>query len=115
MRGNEAAVTHAETSAIYNTVRPLTVDEITGSGDWSRDYILTADDIQSGTITMETHNGNSRYTNARYVNSIRYNDEVIYHSATGWDANWTGYEEQELDDVSEKELISIIGMEGGDV
>lgn len=113
--GNAAAVTHAEASAAYDAISSLTIDEITGSGDWSRDYILTADDIQPVTITMETHNGNSQYINTGYVNSIRYNGEAIYHSTAGWDANWTGYKEQELDDVSEKELISIIGLEGGDV
>jgi len=124
MSGNAAAVTHAATWPDYDTVRPLTVDDITGISDWSRDYILTVDDIRPVTITMETHDGNSQYINTGYVNPIRYNGEVIYHSTAGWDANLTGYyagyssgdkKEQELDDVSEKELISVIGLEGRDV
>lgn len=108
-------MTHAEALADYDTVRPLTIDEITGSRDWSRDYILTADDIQPGTITMEIHNNNSQYINAGYVDSVIYNGEVIYHSTAGLDANWISHKENELDDVSDEELISVIGLEGDDV
>lgn len=93
----------AADSAI-GSIQQLTVDE------FDRRY---PDDLRY-TITINSDLNDYTWA-ASAVSGVTINGDTIYAGTTGWDANWTGYKENELDDVSEKELISIIGLEGGDV
>lgn len=90
----------AADSAI-GSIHQLTVDEFD---------IRHHDDLRYDIII----NSNLNYYTwaASAVSCVTINGDTIYTGTTGWDANWTGYKENELDDVSEKELISIIGLEG---
>lgn len=86
------------------SIQQLTVDE------FDRRY---PDDLRYDIII----NSNLNYYTwaASAVSGVTINGDTIYTGTTGCDANWTGYKENELDDVSEEELISIIGLDGGDV
>ena len=100
--------THATDSAI-GRVRQLTVDEFERSYPSNLEYTITVNAEPYYNIQTAT----TSYVSYRIVNG-----ETIHVATTGW---YTGCpssnlsKEKELDDVSDEELMRVIGLEAGDV
>lgn len=100
--------TYAADSAI-SRVRPLIVDEFERRYPSNLEYTITVD-------ADPYYNIQAAETSA--VSYRIVNGEVIHVGTTGWHTGCTSSnlsKEKELDDVSEEELMKVIGLEAGDV
>lgn len=100
--------TNAADSAI-GRVRQLTVDEFERSYPSNLEYTITVN-------AEPYYNTQTATTSDVYYATV--NGEAIHVATTGWHTGCPSSnlsKEKELDDVSEEELMRVIGLEVGDV
>ena len=111
--GNASVAVCADTA--IGSIRSLAVDETDVRSLWEQDYTYAYRYPSASEYTVSCSVNDARYVRAGYINSIDHDGRIIYHSTAGWDANWIGHKEDEIGDVSEEELMSVIGLEDSNV